>query len=133
MLAEDLIRPLGSSRRIITDALPRSLTQIYRGIISQHFVLLRLRSWPQASFDLLFFVSDCFTVPSTIYCRHSNNSTMPGVISESASGLQTPNGTLKMNGNHDDQDRIKRFGAPSRASSPPPQHLLFHPKTRCFV
>ena len=30
-------------------------------------------------------------------------------------------------------DNIRRFTAPSRPRSPPPQHTLFHPKTRAFV
>ncbi|KAF2813420.1 ATP-citrate synthase (ATP-citrate (pro-S-)-lyase) [Mytilinidion resinicola] len=30
-------------------------------------------------------------------------------------------------------DNIRRFAAPSRPLSPPAEHTLFHPKTRCFV
>jgi hypothetical protein len=30
-------------------------------------------------------------------------------------------------------DNIRRFTAPSRPRSPPPEHTLFHPKTRAFV
>ena len=30
-------------------------------------------------------------------------------------------------------DNIRRFTAPSRPRSPPPDHALFHPKTRAFV
>ncbi|KAF2152430.1 ATP citrate lyase subunit 1 [Myriangium duriaei CBS 260.36] len=41
-------------------------------------------------------------------------------------GAPTPGG-LKAN------DNMVRFAAPSRPLSPHPDHLLFHPKTRCFV
>ena len=30
-------------------------------------------------------------------------------------------------------ENIRRFVAPSRPRSPPPDHTLFHPKTRAFV
>lgn len=39
----------------------------------------------------------------------------------------TPSDSLSAN------DNIRRFAAPSRPMSPPADHLLFHPKTRCFV
>ncbi|KAK5165485.1 ATP citrate lyase subunit 1 [Saxophila tyrrhenica] len=49
-----------------------------------------------------------------------------------------PNGTsTSMNGARSNslsaEDNIKRFSAPSRSLSPTPEHMLFHPKTRCFV
>ncbi|KAF2226996.1 ATP-citrate synthase subunit 1 [Elsinoe ampelina] len=51
----------------------------------------------------------------------------------------TPNGTStstpQTNGTNGlkTEDNLVRFSAPSRTLSPRPEHLLFHPKTRCFV
>ncbi|KAF4554779.1 Citrate synthase-like protein [Elsinoe fawcettii] len=51
----------------------------------------------------------------------------------------TPNGastsTSQTNGANGlkAEDNLVRFSAPSRNMSPRPEHMLFHPKTRCFV
>lgn len=46
----------------------------------------------------------------------------------------TANGPAAVNGDLlSANDNIRRFQAPSRPLSPPAEHTLFHPKTRCFV
>lgn len=59
---------------------------------------------------------------------------MPGVISNGTNGTQANGDNSHARGNSlSANDNITRFAAPSRPLSPPADHTLFHPKTRCFV
>jgi len=60
---------------------------------------------------------------------------MPSVVPATNGSLKpATNGSGSVNGDLlSANDNIRRFQAPSRPLSPPAEHTLFHPKTRCFV
>ncbi|KIW06991.1 ATP-citrate synthase subunit 1, variant [Verruconis gallopava] len=62
---------------------------------------------------------------------------MPPATTNGAPGASTslnvPGAANGETASHDVNDNIRRFQAPSRMTSPPPEHTLFHNKTRCFV
>ncbi|GAB7338727.1 hypothetical protein MBLNU457_5442t1 [Dothideomycetes sp. NU457] len=61
-------------------------------------------------------------------------SAVGGMPNGASTSMPKTNGT-EVNGSADSQpnDKITRFAAPTRPTTPYPEHLLFHPKTRCFV
>jgi len=61
-------------------------------------------------------------------------SAVGGTPNGASTSMPKTNGT-QVNGSADSQpnDKITRFAAPTRPTTPYPEHLLFHPKTRCFV
>jgi len=62
---------------------------------------------------------------------------MPSAVPPSTNGTPRISTSVPANksadGNLSANDNIRRFTAPSRPLSPPAEHTLFHPKTRCFV
>lgn len=61
-------------------------------------------------------------------------SAVGGMPNGASTSMPKTNGT-QVNDSADSQpnDKITRFSAPTRPTTPYPEHLLFHPKTRCFV
>lgn len=60
-------------------------------------------------------------------------SAVGGTPNSASTSAPQSNGTTVNGEGHQPNDNIRRFAAPTRPTSPYPEHLLFHPKTRCFV